>query len=66
LVITAEHDPLRDEGEEYGARLSAAGVATTVRRFDGMFHGFVSMMDLLPAADEALAVVCASLATALS
>ncbi|MGB2920703.1 MAG: alpha/beta hydrolase [Mycobacterium sp.] len=64
VVITAEHDPLRDEGEEYGAKLADAGVPTTVRRFDGMFHGFVSMLDLLPAADEAIAVACNSLKTA--
>lgn len=64
VVITAEHDPLRDEGEEYGAKLADAGVPTTVRRFDGMFHGFVSMLDLLPAADEAIAVACNSLKAA--
>jgi acetyl esterase len=41
LVITAEHDPLRDEGELYGRRLKEADVDATVSRYAGSNHGFV-------------------------
>jgi acetyl esterase len=54
LVVTAEFDPLRDEGEAYAARLSSLGVPTTVRRFDGMIHAFYGMQLALPASVEAI------------
>jgi acetyl esterase len=53
-VLTAEYDPLRDEGEAYGARLAALGVDTTVRRFDGMIHWFHRMRLVTPVAGEAI------------
>ena len=66
LVLTAEYDPLRDEGEAYGARLSEAGVHATVRRYDGMVHGFVSMYALIDAGSRGLDESAAALREALA
>jgi len=52
LVMTAEFDPLRDEGEAYAERLIAAGVEVEVRRFDGLVHGFFSQAGMIEAARE--------------
>lgn len=48
VVLTAEHDVLREEGEAYARRLAWAGVPVQHRRFDGQMHGFFTMVNLLP------------------
>jgi acetyl esterase len=61
LVITAELDPLRDEGELYAARLREASVPTEVVRFGGVMHGFFSLPDRLDAGAEAQALAASAL-----
>jgi acetyl esterase len=61
LVITAEYDPLCDEGEAFAKRLQAAGVATTCKRYDGMIHGFFGMPAVLDQGKQAIADACAAL-----
>ena len=63
-VITAEFDPLRDEGEDYGKRLQEAGVTTMIKRYDGMLHGFYTMSDVLTDGQAALELSAAQLRAA--
>jgi acetyl esterase len=56
-VLTAGADPLRDEGDEYAARLKDAGVAVTYRHFPGQFHGFFTMGKLLNQANVAAGAI---------
>lgn len=60
-VITAEFDPLRDEGEAYAARLVKAGVPTRLIRYDGVIHGFFSMNGMIDQADDAHAFAAGEL-----
>ncbi|MDP6978720.1 MAG: alpha/beta hydrolase [Myxococcota bacterium] len=54
LVITAELDPLRDEGESYARTLEAAGVATTFTRYDGEPHAFFQFSTICDAGKRAI------------
>lgn len=66
LIITAELDPLRDEGEEYGRRLIANGVSASIVRYNGMFHSFFGMHQLLDDANSAHTLAASMTAKALS
>ena len=65
LIVTCEHDPLRDQAEAYAARLKEAGTAVTLRREPGMVHNFM-LWDLVSpscamAADRVAVDVAAAL-----
>lgn len=64
LVITAEFDPLRDEGEAYAARLREAGVPVQVSRYDGMVHAFFGMSAQLDKGEQAVAEAAGALRAA--
>ncbi len=57
LLITAEYDPLRDEGEDYGSQLAAADVPVMAKRYRGMCHGFVNMLTAVPQSKEAVSQI---------
>lgn len=61
VVVTAGHDPLRDEGIAFGDALQRAGVATTRLNFDGAIHGFMTM-PMLDLTQQARKDVCQRLA----
>jgi acetyl esterase len=65
FVLTAECDPLRDQGEAYAHRLQQAGVATQLKRYEGMFHPFFSLAGIIDGAKTALADAGAALRVAL-
>lgn len=52
FIVTAQYDPIRDEGEEYGKRLLNDGVPTKIRRVEGTVHGFITMP--IPLSEEVM------------
>jgi acetyl esterase len=61
VVLIAEHDVLREEGEAYADRLRAAGVAVRQRCFAGQMHGFFTLVNMLPGAAAGLEYVAAEI-----
>ena len=65
LVMTAECDPLCDEGEAYARRLADAGVPVTLTRYDGQLHGFFRMAAVFERTRDAIDEVAGALRAAL-
>ncbi len=61
MVITAECDPLRDQGEAYAHRLEEAGVPVQLKRYDGAIHVFFQMGAVIDSGREAVADAAAAL-----
>jgi acetyl esterase len=60
MVLTAECDPLRDQGEAYARRLQQAGVAVEHKRYEGMIHPFLSLGGIVDTARTAIADAAAA------
>lgn len=65
IVLTAEYDPLRDEGIAYAERLREADVPVTYDHYDDMIHAFFSLVNLMQRGNEAVEHVGAEIRAAL-
>jgi acetyl esterase len=65
LVLTAEHDVLRDEGEAYAARLKESGVQVELTRYPGQMHGFFTLL-MLPGGAQAIEQIATAIETQLT
>ncbi|TFH25226.1 MAG: alpha/beta hydrolase [Myxococcales bacterium] len=65
-IVTAEFDPLRDEGEAYGRRLRESGVTVEIIREEGLIHGFFGFEGMVERADRAIAATGERLRIALA
>jgi acetyl esterase len=65
FIITAEIDPLRDEGEAYAEALRRAGVNAKLKRYNGVCHGFFSMASMIDKGRQAVSDSCAELRSAI-
>jgi acetyl esterase len=61
MIVTAEYDPLRDEGKAYADRLRQEGVPVVYRCYSGMIHGFVSSAAVIDGGKQAIADMAAEI-----
>ena len=66
MVITAECDPIRDQGEAYARRLQEAGVPVTAKRYAGAIHVFFNLGGVIDSGKQAVADAAAALRKAFS
>jgi acetyl esterase len=66
MVMTAECDPLRDQGEAYARKMQNAGVAVELKRYDGMIHPFVSLAGIVDTGRTAISDAAAAIRQALA
>src|SRR5205823_1648550 len=64
IILTAEFDPLRDDGDRFAAKLRQAGIRVFLKRYDGAFHGFWNMGGVLHSGRQALRDAAARLRSA--
>jgi acetyl esterase len=65
LVLLAEHDVLRDEGEAYASSMADRGVPVQLTIFEGQMHGFFQLINVLPGAEQAVQAIVNHLDTVL-